>query len=215
MNAVISVLVVMFVCFFVLIGFVLYKRRFGFRLVELGAASGGLDSQGFTRYIFTGKISMNYCRFINKEETLCRTLYPLFNKKIVPAPNSKYIYGGKTIIIAKDEKGKYIDVGVAFDQTTMEGVNMKMSLVPENRRHQQFLISKELESEFAEKQTWFQNPMIVAIIFALLIIGASVAWWWISAKYFGAQYGALQDNTNAIMELAKTLGAKAGVAPPA
>ena len=178
-------------------------------------ASGGIDDKGLTRYVFTGRVIANRCRFVNKEETMCRSLYPLFNKKIIPAPNSKFIYGNKTVLCAQDEKGQYIDVGVGFNETTIEGASLKLSLIPENRRHQQFLINKSLEQEFVEKKAWFENPMIVAIIFALLIIGASVAWWWISAKYFGAQYGALQDNTNAIMELAKTLGSKAGVTPPA
>lgn len=176
--------------------------KFNARIIELMKVDTKAD--GTEILMPTGRLKKMRFGWQTKEQTILETLGK--KKRITPEMIGRMLPNNTFYI------GLYLDKLIPID-FMFDGKILKTEIIPNVLRHDSAVMNEEEMIEFSNSKKWYENPVLVAIIWVVLIVMGTVAWVWIMWKFSSPDLGSLQANTNMMEKLAGYMSNSVGVAP--
>ncbi len=140
-----------------------------------------------------GMLKKNRIRW-SKDKKSWRTLWPLFNKKMIEPFQPEHIYPGNTIFAIKT-LDRYVPMRIDIAGDLMA----RFVSVPYHVRNWQSMEHKKNEIEFAKMGFWEQNKFFIMVIITIIICAIiAIATIWISFKFATGGVAATNGLTEAI-----------------
>lgn len=184
------------------LGYLLYTSIYSKRLAIFEYMKVTSQDGKQSNLIWTGKITNSRIKYTDKSNTKLNNL----GSKIKCSKDMLCQIGNKFVVGRCNDQ--LIPIKFSFD-----GTQAFIEMVPNILRHDCSMMEQEEAIEFNPNNKWYQNPIVIAIIWVMIITAATCAWVWIMWKFSKPDLTALQANTNMIEKLANTLSGQTGGAP--